>query len=662
MEFFQALKSPVHFGIEAPVLIWWASILLTVGTIAVTVRLVWGVFHAKRQLVRATVRLQKLRVEHSPGPGRGLASSTYEQLANVFNEMPMLRVAWDTFRGFLVVRKSPTGEDEYWLSEGSDDALNDDSLWGTQLNRNFYGAFPGIITGLGLLFTFVAILIALIHVKVGQNNMVSGVGDLINGLSGKFVSSIAALGWATIFIICEKRLFHGLITERFKLVRTVNSVVPRLSPAHILAELQRDSAEQTLAFRQFNTDLSTRLKQSFSESMGPTLQRMVDSIDQMNGLLRRAEAQKHESITGSLQTMLSSLESSISSSLHQMGDRFSESLSGATMTQFNKVADSLGGAADLLQNMNSQFQMTQSALADLVNLVKSSTVEQVALGKTQVEELTAVLRQMIVQLDETTNTSTNRMAQALTALVADLSSKVTDLNREMARTVEENATRTTQATAVLIDQADAWSSKNSEQLEEILLQQKAHLQSVKDVEDSLMSALGLFNDSITQYASLNSALRKTADEATAMATASAGAARSAQESHAGLRQVASQVGAQVDRLAEANQAQKEVWDSIHARLEQYQKVFAHADQSASNLLGQLAQATDANLQSTRQRYDDLVTTFDEHISSAVQKLGGSIGELGELLEEMNASVGELSGLLKGMSVSIADVTRGGDGQ
>lgn len=135
--------------------------------------------------------------------------------------------------------------------------------------------------------------------------------------------------------------------------------------------------------------------------MGPTLERMVKTIDDMNQLLRAAELQKQDSMTESLQNMMHGLQGSISDTLHTMSERFSQSLTGSAMAQFEKIGESLGGTASLLQHMNSQFQTTQSAMADLVGLVKNLTLEQMALGKSQVEELTNVQRQLMVQLNET---------------------------------------------------------------------------------------------------------------------------------------------------------------------------------------------------------------------------------------------------------------------
>jgi hypothetical protein len=109
-------------------------------------------------------------------------------------------------------------------------------------------------------------------------------------------------------------------------VAAIDALAPRLSPARILADLQQDISEQSLAFRHFNADLSTKLRQGFSESMGPTLERMVTTTENLSQLLRAAEAQRQDSITGSLGELLRKLDQSITTALGEMSARFTESL------------------------------------------------------------------------------------------------------------------------------------------------------------------------------------------------------------------------------------------------------------------------------------------------------------------------------------------------
>src|SRR5262249_50218168 len=151
--------------------------------------------------------------------------------------------------------------------------------------------------------------------------------------------------------------------------------------------------------------------------------------------------------------------------------------------------ESLSGAARLLENMNVQFQMTQSTLNDLVNMAKTSTTEQIALGRSQVEDLTAVLRQFMVQMNETAGASVTRMAGTLTGVIHELSTRVAELGRSVADTMEENANKATSAASVVVERAGTWSAKSAQQLEELIKQHESHLQNVKDVENALLSAL-----------------------------------------------------------------------------------------------------------------------------------------------------------------------------
>ena len=154
-----------------------------------------------------------------------------------------------------------------------------------------YTAIPGIVTGFGLLFTFIAILFALLDVKLA-NKQFTGLDKLVSGLSGKFLSSIAALLAATIFLFCEKWFLHNLTKSLHELVVALDALVPRLTSAHLLNEIRSYMEEQSTAFKHFNSDLSIKLKQGVEEGMGPTRDRMVGAIEELNQVLRAVEAQK----------------------------------------------------------------------------------------------------------------------------------------------------------------------------------------------------------------------------------------------------------------------------------------------------------------------------------------------------------------------------------
>lgn len=622
------------WGLKAPWFAWAAAAALLIFPLLALIILWWKVRAEAKRVEDASKRIDQLRSRIPRDPRRGLSVAALNQLAEIFPTSSPLHRAWNDFAADMVSRRQASGDEQNWASQGAENAFSEEAVYGGRINLGFFSSLPGIVTGTGLLFTFLAILVALLDVNITETQQITGLDLLIRGLSGKFVSSIAALLSATVFLLIERVLIHRLTRARVALIGGLNAFVPKLTSARLLAELQRDISEQSVAFRSFNADLSTKLKQGFSESLGPTIQRMVESIEELNNHLRVAETQKQESITGSVSGLVQSLQQSITSSLQTMGDKFKESLSGTASDEFTRVTESLGGAARLLENMNAQFMGTQTAMTELVNLAKNSTAEQLALGKTQVEDLTNVLRQFMVHMNESAGSSVNQMAATLTGVVHDLSKKVSDLGVRMAETLHKNAEQASNTAAAVVDRADKWSSQSAHQLEHLIGQLEAHSKNTKEIEDTLMAALGLFNNSLSQYASLNDGLNKVANGVNAMASAAAGAAHSATESQKSLQQISAQTASQLERLAEANQRQQAVWTGIQESMKQFQTVFGQTERAASQLLNQISGHTASYLEVTKKGYDEVVKVADEHFSQAAKKLGASVNELDEYLQDL----------------------------
>src|SRR5215468_10769691 len=171
----------------------------------------------------------------------------------------------------------------------------------------------------------------------------------------------------------ERSLSHGLSTSLHTLVTTLDALVPRLSPTSILVAMQQDMAEQRTALQRFMSHVTTGFQQGMSDSIGPMLERMMTTF-----------AHQQETLTSACTGLLQHLEQSLDTGLERMGARFTESL--------------------------------------------HTTTEQMALSQTQMEHFTAGLQGFTSQMHEATGLSVHQMAAALTAVVHDLSTKVTELS------------------------------------------------------------------------------------------------------------------------------------------------------------------------------------------------------------------------------------------
>ncbi len=624
------IESRQLLGINAPVFAWIAAGLLLLFALCAILMLLIRVRGLCTSGNRLSTSLAGLR---KPTFGSGVSLSDVEAIRKQFGDHPAYVRSWARVENKLIRRRGAP-EDEYWLCVPASEILQTSAVTETQVNRDWYEAIPGILTGIGLLVTFIAILVALLHVRL-VGNRVEGMALLIEGLSGKFVSSIAALFAATVFVIFEKQQLHSLDSSISKLADALGAVLPLLTQTHLLVELQKDMGEQSVAFRAFNADLSGRLKQSFSESMGPTLERMVTAVEDLNQLLRAAEAAKSDTISESLAGMISRLEVSLTQSLGKMGEQFTSSLSGSTMTQFSRLSESLAGAASVLEQMNSHNQATQTALTELVGFAKNSAVEQMALGRTQVEDLTNVLRSMLVQIEQATGSSVNNMGAALTALMADLSSKVVELTEQTRSSMVQTSQASADTANSVLKNATEWTATSTEQLATLIEKHTNQLSTADRLRASLDESATRFSAAASQFSSILTKLQQVTTDAGTCTIAMSGAAKAVRDSQEGLQRVAGLSSSQIEKLSLAGKEQQELLGRISQAMSQYQQTFSKVESSASALLQTLERNIAQHLELCKRGYESLVKVSDEHFASATQRLGASVDELSEYLQDLS---------------------------
>lgn len=637
MNLIELLKADwIIFGLKAPIFSWLAAIGLIIFPIYYFVRLYSHFRKVSATYLSVVNKLATLQKEIVIRPGSGLSLSAYDSIAQTFSDTPSLISAWSGFKSKIVTRQDIEGADHFWATDSADTDFSESALIDIHLNKAFFVSIPGVVTGTGLLFTFLAILVALFDVKINPDTKkFEGIPGLVGGLSGKFVSSVAALFSATIFLLSEKAIFHRLSNGRKKLVLSIDNLFPRLTSTQVLSDIHNDIAEQTKAFRLFNSDLSLKLRESFSESLGPTLEHMVKTVDELSQLLRKAEEQKQDSIVSQLESLLKNIEHSIVSTLKNMGSSFTDSLSGTTMDQFNKVANSLTGTSDLLNSMNGQFLGTQAALNDLISLAKSSTAEQIALGQSQVEALTSVLRELMIQLKETTGSSVTEMSATLTAITHNLSEKVSELGEQMTKTIKESSDNATGAAQEVIHKAGVWTSKSAEQLDQLVEKYQSQVELTAELNDTMKTALIGFKDSLGKYGQVTGDLKQVANDVNITVKLMTQVSSVIKENQESLTVIAGLTREQIQALKGANSDQKEIWKEIYNSMQQYKTTFLQVENSAKELLLQISDNLTDYAEQTEGHFQSLVKVSNEHFGNAVKGLGQTIGELDELLQNLN---------------------------
>lgn len=150
---------------------------------------------------------------------------------------------WQALEESLECYAGVEGKQGWFLTRPVAESLPEEKVIAPFYHASFHQAVPGILTALGLLATFVAILLALSGVSYNTQDVVrpvTGIDTLINGLAGKFLSSIIALLLSVLVIVIEKKVCERQIAEEYALlVRRCQEILPFLSHTRILLDLQR---------------------------------------------------------------------------------------------------------------------------------------------------------------------------------------------------------------------------------------------------------------------------------------------------------------------------------------------------------------------------------------------------------------------------------------
>src|SRR5262245_1915127 len=595
----------VYFGLEAPIISWLIVIVLVVSMLGYWLYMYFRVFRPiSRQIGSALRSLSIVAEPEEVAHNIGLEARRFDEIGQIFEQNTILKRSWQSFCKRLI-RRPGERDDFFWSSESADETFKESTLIGSRLNITWCQSLPGFITGVGLLFTFIAILISLLAARL-VNDGVQGIEFLLQGLLGKFLASIAALFLATNHLFVEKRFFQKLGNKCRQLAQTLDDLFPRLTLVHLFEDVRSQVAEQTHAIRSFNSNLAPALKASINEGVGPMLGRMGESVESLNQLLRQNEAQKQDSITDSVEKLLNELSASLAQTIDRMSETFTKNLSGSAQTQFTEIKGALSSTADLLKEMNLQFASTQNGMKELIELAKLSTAEQFREGRAQVESM---------------------------------SIKLEELMERMSERLESNADATTGAAKDILNRANSWSAQSAAQFEQMLGKYQQQVTKVEELRDAFTASLRDFTQAIATHSGMIRGLGETAYRVTETVNAVNKTMLGTQETQKAFEQIASQTRIQAEYLAKVNERQEEMWRNIQANLNRYAETFSQVEGAARALLREINDHLNNYTKATHNGFQNLVEMADNHFSNATNKLGASVNELDEVLSDLADTLG-----------------------
>jgi len=167
-----------------------------------------------------------------------------QMLDEEMKKEPLFREPWAQYRRTLVLEHVPWFmEPRLFSTRRAEDVLTQEAFLESRINLPFYHQFPSLVTGLGLLLTFLALFVGLGKLHAEGSEIV-GIQGLINGLAGKFLTSIVGLMVANLFTFIEKPMVTRLMHAHYTFLGLVDQLFPRKTMEQMLEQLTSIDGQQ----------------------------------------------------------------------------------------------------------------------------------------------------------------------------------------------------------------------------------------------------------------------------------------------------------------------------------------------------------------------------------------------------------------------------------
>jgi hypothetical protein len=242
------------------------SLLGALGLIAASAVTAWRLVIQTVALRRTVEHISRRVARLLTMPADEIDEVRLRKLTEIFDHQTLVATPWTKYRRSLLLDNSRWYENpKVHATQPAGEVFTPEALF-VRLNLSFYRSFPAMLTGAGLLLTFVAFFIGLSKIQI-VGTTVSGLPGLINGLSGKFVTSIVGLFCASIFLVVEKVLLHRLLSAYQAMVDRLDQVFPHRTATDLLFEMTQHQGENARLLKYLGLDLSQHFRKSLTEAM-----------------------------------------------------------------------------------------------------------------------------------------------------------------------------------------------------------------------------------------------------------------------------------------------------------------------------------------------------------------------------------------------------------
>lgn len=509
------------------------------------------------------------------------------------------------------------------------DLWSANQLLAPRLNVGLAEAVPNLLVGVGLLFTFVFLTLALMQATSAlvsqsgqQADLLQATRGLLSAAGAKFMTSLAGLLASIVWTISAKNAMakvqqatEDVLDRLGHLVPTAGGEMAMFAQLALAQELQRSSG--------LHIEVSRNLVNKTEDGLGLT-EELLEQAREQTGTFKRFETDLAVSLAGAITQAFTPQMEAMTVRLVSAIEGLSEKI--GTMNE------------DALQKMLSEFgamlkQATDSEMAQLRSTLEGLASRLDIAGQIIGKEADGAAK----ALDEAGAALATRLEQSSSSLMTSMETASASLGSGAA-----NAAKAIDAaSAALVSRVEIAST------------------SLEGAAGSVKAAMNDLGATITEAAELGK--QGTASFRSALESSDATVERlssvSAQlgEAAAGMQRVSSQVAHAVDNVEELSREQRVVLSAVKeaapnalATVQRFSEVLDESARQTAHLMAQTRQSMESTavslgntvasitegVSSYSGQVADLHRSMDEHLSKAVGSLNKGVMGLEDAIEEL----------------------------
>ena len=519
----------------------------------------------------------------------------------------------------------------------------------------FFHALPAIFVGGGLLLTFFGLVSALYFATMGISESASVAStqeelkNLLYAASFKFYTSIAGLLASLVFVVALRIGGRSIDRAFGKLCEQLESRLLFVTAEGIALKELRVAEQNNEQLVRLNTDIAVAIGQKVEEALNTTLPAHLSKpLEEMNSNL------------GSVAGNLSEINTQ---AVNEMGRAFNDQLTQTTREQFDQLAIVLQDLKSSLEdlgerltssgtNLTEGVQNSTTEMRSAIDLLTDKVVHMASSledGATRSDE---AMNQQVQALNDRIGQVTQTLADSLETVGADMMARTRAAAGEFAGQVAGAAGAFESASAVTAKRIEEAVEKVTQGAEEAGERASAEVgESALALKSALESAAGEFERIEQQIAAHRRAMLSVSDSAQQTSKAAQDAARSFKDSAEPLRRIAQEMASASREtqttLARLDTTMRTVQRQVSETSDALQKA-AEISSSASTKfegvdeqLGEVLKSLVREVETVVDHFNRFVGEMDSQLSNSVQRLGGWLESLEQLVEDLRETTREL---------------------